>query len=121
MAENGRGPMCSSRNSGLLEDPGLKVGHGVVLNRVVHLDRMTANLAVLNEGLASHGRVQHHRNPLPAVRAGKEVLHQITCSAQLNQSVEPPCCTCAALSCFSWSSRQYGAQGIASRRAASIC
>ena len=38
----------------------------------------------------------------------------------INQSVEPPRCTCAARSCFSWSARQYCAQGTASRRAASI-
>jgi hypothetical protein len=35
-------------------DPRFKVGHGAILNRVVHLDRMAANLAVLNEGLAPY-------------------------------------------------------------------
>ena len=40
--------------TGLLEDPRFKVGHGAILNRIVHLDRMAANLAVLNEDLAPH-------------------------------------------------------------------
>src|ERR1022692_3686527 len=43
-----------------------------------------------------------------------------TNAKKTNQSVEPPCGTCAAFSCFSWSSRQCCAQGMASRRAASI-
>ena len=37
-----------------------------------------------------------------------------------DQRVEPPCCRYAALSCLSRSSRQFDAQGLASRRAASI-
>jgi hypothetical protein len=80
---------------------------------------MAANRGILNESLTSHGRVQYHRNALAAVEAGKESSPSDTIlPRKLNQSVEPPCGTCADF--FSWSSTQYGAQGMASRRAASI-
>ena len=61
-----------------LKDRRFKLAHVVILNGVAYLDGLAADLAVLDESLALHGCVQDHRNPLPAVRAGEEILHQIS-------------------------------------------
>ena len=67
--------MGNAREASLLEDLRFKIGHGAILNRVPHLDRVAANFTVLNEGLAPHGRIQHHRDLFPAIWARKEEFH----------------------------------------------
>ena len=54
----------------------LELSHVAIFNYVAYLDRLATDLAVLDEGLAFDRCVQHHRDSLPAVRAGEEVLHQ---------------------------------------------
>src|SRR5437870_2482478 len=59
-----------------LENPGAKVYTAFIVNRITDLDGITANLTILDIRLAAHRRVQHHRDPFPAVRAGEEVFHE---------------------------------------------
>jgi hypothetical protein len=59
----------------LFEDRRVKARYGVIVNNVTDLDRIATNLAILYKGLTFYRGVEQNRDPLPAIRAGKEVLH----------------------------------------------
>jgi len=59
-----------------LQNAGFKLRDGFILQRVLHFDRLAADFAIFDIGLMRFGDVQNHGDLLPAVWAGKVILHQ---------------------------------------------
>jgi hypothetical protein len=62
----------------LFEGFGGELRERIILYAVTDFDRVAANFAIFDVGLASNRQIQHHRNFLSAIGAGKGVFHQMS-------------------------------------------
>src|SRR4026207_1038066 len=62
--------------SALLEHACGELDQTLILKDIRNFDWLAAHFTILHIGLAGDGGVQHHRDVLPAIGAGEEVLHE---------------------------------------------